>query len=534
MSQPSVGEISGQTWDVIVIGTGIGGGTVGRRLAEGGMKVLFLEKGYEDVRSAQNGMTEAYLPKARLKRGIWPVPLHTRVNGREDMFYPPLGAGPGGSSAFYAATLERPERHDIDDSAERPHPTGGWPVSFDAKLPYYAEAARRFRIYGTHDPLSTEEPIPLRDPPPFTKMEVSLMESLRAVGLHPYHAHTAVERVEGCLNCLSHKCPKTCKMDGRSAGLEPALATGNAALLTGAEVTRLVDDGQGAISHVEAQIDGQTHAFRAKRYILSGGAMHSPRLLLRSTSEAFPNGLANGSGLVGRNLMLHSNEIFALWAKVPSEPKPSRAVALRDLYYLKGKRLGSVRAMGIRASYGEIIFFIQRLLAARGLSKLSPFARIPAAIAQRLFGTAEVFVGLMEDLPYPENRVLYDPSDPDRLAIDYTINDELMARRKMFRRAIWTALKGHKRVFFGFAPDLNWGHACGTLRFGHDPETSVLRADGRAHEVENLWVADASFMPTSMGVNPSLTIAAYALHVADSILKSEETRAGEARMGEHV
>jgi choline dehydrogenase-like flavoprotein len=177
-------------------------------------------------------------------------------------------------------------------------------------------------------------------------------------------------------------------------------------------------------------------------------------------------------------------------------------------------RLGSVQAMGIRANYGEMVHFLKRMLALRGLSRLNLLTRPAAAVAHGLLGHAHLFVGLMEDFPYAHNRVLHDPTQPHRLAVTYTLSNELRTRRKAFRKALRRALRGHRHLFLSMTPELNWGHPCGTLRFGQDPRTSVTRADGRAHEVENLWVADASFMPTSMGVNPSLTIAAHALRVA--------------------
>ena len=158
---------------------------------------------------------------------------------------------------------------------------------------------------------------------------------------------------------------------------------------------------------------------------------------------------------------------------------------------------------GIEA-FGYPVFFVCAVLA----FLVNWLAFVPAALAQKLMGSAQIFVGLMEDLPYRENRVGADG------AVHYTLHDELKARRQAFRKAIRHAFRGQRRMFLGFAPDLNWGHPCGTLRFGTDPASSVLRPDGRAHDVDNLWVADASFMPTSMGVNPSLTIAAFALHVA--------------------
>ncbi|EPX82317.1 GMC oxidoreductase [Salipiger mucosus] len=509
-------------WDVIVIGTGMGGGTAGRALAEAGLRVLFLEQGAAGRRTERNGLSEVFVPEARLARGLWPQPLNARVDGIDSTFYAPLGAGVGGSSVFYAATLERPERHDLDDSAERPHPTGGWPVGFDGFRPWYDRAARLYRVHGTPDPLSDEPPIPLRDPPAPTATEAALTQAFRTAGLHPYHAHTAIDRTEGCLSCLGTKCPRRCKMDGRSAGVEPALATGRAALIDRAEVTRL-HAGPDRIEAVEIRVAGETHRLHAPHVLLAGGALGSPRLLLASACEAWPEGLANRSGLVGRNLMFHLNEMLALWPpRGTPDSGATKALSLRDLYHREGARLGTVQAMGIRASYGEIVHYLNLMLgrsALRRLPGLRHLTRLPAALAVRLLGQAQIFVGLMEDLPYPENRVTYDPNAPERLSVDYRFHDELLQRRRIFRRAMRRAFRGQRHLFLGLGPELNFGHPSGTLRFGEDATRSVLDRDCRAHGLRNLWVADASFMPTSMAVNPSLTIAANALRVADAITK---------------
>lgn len=515
-------EAARAQWDAIVIGAGLGGGIAARALAEAGQKVLILERGTQGQRTAQNGLDATGLPEARLVRGMWPEPLNVTLDGREHRFFAPLGAGVGGSSVFYAATLERPERHDLDDLPDRPHPTGGWPVSFDAMAPWFARAARLFRLYGTPDPLSDSDPLPLRTPPPFTPVETALNQALSDSGLHPYHAPTALDDLQHCRKCLGRKCPRACKMDGRSAGIEPALATGNAQLLTRALVTRLVPDGD-RIAGVEASVGGEVLRFSARHVVLAGGALNSPRVLLASTSEAWPDGLANRSGLVGRNLMFHLNEMFALWpSRGHRSTETTKSIAFRDLYHDGSTRFGAIQSLGVRASYGEILHYL-RLALKRSMFQQVPgldqAARLPAALAAGLFGDAQIFVGLLEDLPYRENRVLFDPSSPDRLAVQYSFAPELLDRRRAFRRALRRATRGQRRLLIGFQPELNYGHPCGTLRFGADPATSVFDPDGRAHGIRNLWIADASALPTSMGVNPSLTIAALALRTAQALAK---------------
>ncbi|MDX1781767.1 MAG: GMC family oxidoreductase [Thalassovita sp.] len=510
-------------WDAIVIGTGIGGGMAGRRLAERGLNVLLLELGPAGYRAEETALDpDIFDPVARRVRGFWPTPMQARVDGRDSRFFGPVGGGVGGSSVFYAATLERPEPHDLDDSAEKTHPTGGWPVSFVQMQPYFDQAEDLFHVAGGQDPLSPVPSPRLRVPFPISKVDSAIQSRLRANGLHPYPLHMALRRVEGCKDCLGFKCPKRCKMDGRSAGVEPALETGRASLIDRCAVRRLIAE-NGRVTGVQAERDGRVVTFAADTVVLAAGAFGSPRLLLASQQ----GGLANGSGMVGRNLMFHLNEMVAVWPGRSVAGGAGKALGFRDLYHVAGDRLGMVQAMGIDVSYGEIVHYLNQLLERsplRRIGLLKQLTRIPALAAAKVFGNAKVFVGLVEDLPYAENRVLLDPGDPDAIRFEYRIRDELLTRRRRFRRLIRKAFRGYRKMFLGFQPDLNFGHPCGTLRFGTDPETSVLDADCRAHELENLYVTDASVFPTSMGVNPSLTIAANALRVADRIADQFERK----------
>ncbi len=513
-------ELLAQDWDAVIIGTGMGGGTIGHVLAEAGFKVLFLEKGPAGYRAESTPITSpAFEPQARLLRGLWPEAISATVDGREASFFAPLGAGVGGSSVFYAATLERPERHDMEGAA---HPTGGWPVSFDEMSTFYGIAEAMYDVAGQTDPLSPESDPALQTPPPLSPTDQGLMDELTAAGLHPYRLHSALRYDPGCENCLGRKCPRSCKRDGRSAGVEPALATGNAALVTECEVVALHGSAT-EITGLTLRMNGETHDITPRRVILAGGALGSAHLLLRSTSDTWPDGIANRSGLVGRNLMFHLNEMFALWPRAKStERTASKAISLRDLYHMDGQRFGTVQSMGIDAGYGEILHYLRLMLARSrfGGSRLaSELARIPATFAHRIMGEAQIFVGLLEDIGYSKNRVRFDPNRPDTLTLDYTLDDELRTRRKAFRRAIKRALKSHRTLFLSQSPELNFGHPCGTARFGTDAKTSVLRLDCRSHDVANLWVVDSSFMPSSFGVNPTLTIAANAIRVGETLIK---------------
>ncbi len=520
MNGPS--DPADRDWDVIVIGTGIGGGTVGRALADAGCRVLFVEMGHEGHASEENGIdpgtgSGSGDPVARAVRGLWPTPVSARIDGREAQVFAPLGSGVGGSSVFYAATLERPEPHDLDDTPDRPHPTGGWPVRHADMALWFDRAEAMYAVAGEPDPLSDVAcPAlgPPRDPDPG---DAALMARLRRNGMHPYRLHAAVRHLPDCAECFGRKCPRPCKMDGRSAGVMPALATGNAALMARTTVLAL-HSANGRITGVDVRRGGEALTLRAPRVVMAAGAFGTPRLLLASTGAEWPDGIGNARGLVGRHLMFHLNEMVAVWAG--GRGGASKSVGFRDLYWRDGARLGMVQAMGIEARYPEILHFLRQRIGTRhrgGGRILHELARIPAAIAARALGSAKIFVGLLEDLPDPENRILFDPAQPDRVAFDYRISDELRARRTAFRAAIKHAFRGAPVAFLARAPEPNLGHPCGTARMGTDPATSVTAPDGRVHGMENLWVADAALFPTSMGVNPSLTIAALALKIADGI-----------------
>lgn len=515
-----------QVWDAVIIGAGMGGGMVGRRLAEQGLSVLFVEKGPFGPASEQViHLNEISEPDARMIRGFWPKQAESRLDGQTVRFFGPYGCGVGGSSVFYSAALERPERHDLDDG-EIAHPSGGWPVSYDTFRPYFDEASRLLHLSGTPDPLSKEAPVPLNAPIPLPPGDARLMEELSAGGLNPYQIHLSVKYPDKCRACFGSKCPWGCKMDGRSAGVSPALETGQAKVIDMCDVLEILDDGK-AVTEIRVRKDGETFSLTGSVFVLSAGSLGSARLLLASQSR-HENGCANSSDLVGRGLMFHLDEYFCLWPRKKvmqdeGEKAYGKTIAFRDLYSQDGKRFGLVQSLGTEASYGNLMHFLGNLFDQsflRRYRRLRGLTRIPAILLSRLFGNAAVFTAMLEDFPYDENRVLLNPEDPEILTFEYTFNKELLERRKAFRKALSKALRGRKRFMVSLQPVLNFGHPVGTLRFGTDPAKSVLNPDCRSHDLNNLYVADASFMPSALGVNPSLTIAANALRVGDVIAKT--------------
>ena len=270
-------ELTGKEWDVIVIGAGIGGGVVGRRLAEKGLSVLFLEKGPAGYRKESQQLPTHGDPEARLTRGAWPDPVSATVDGKTFDIFAPLGAGVGGSSVFYAAALERFAKHDIDATQDLSHPTGGWPVSYNEFLPYFEQAERMFHVCGEADPLNPDDNKALRKPPAYSQADQHMLQRLEAAGMAPYRMHVGIRYDEGCQECVGFKCPRPCKQDGRSAGVEPALETGRAALLDHCAVEKIEISGK-SVSGIVARRGGEQLHFNAKQIVIAAGGYSTPGL----------------------------------------------------------------------------------------------------------------------------------------------------------------------------------------------------------------------------------------------------------------
>jgi choline dehydrogenase-like flavoprotein len=495
----------------------MGGATIGYSLASQGFHVLFIEKGRQIVtESASGDVSEA--PVERLANGHWPDRILAEVDGVARELYAPLGCGAGGSTLLYAAALERFERSDFETVPGLEHPTGGWPISYEAMRAFYERAERLYRVQGTSDQLG--EPAELPRPPRASPQDELFMRDFARAGLHPYRLHVGIAYRPGCRECLGRLCPQECKSTARSICLDPAIEHHGAELLADCEVTRLIA-AAGCISGVEFRHGDTTRLARGRVIVLAAGTYRSAALLLQSANSEHPNGIANGSGLVGRNLMFHSSELFAVWPLEPgSSEGPRKSLGFRDLYSHDTSRLGSVQSLGVSAAYGNILVFLYRWFDQSRLAPLRPlrpFLRLPAMIASKLFGTATVFVMILEDIGELHNRIVLDPERPDRIQICYRVNADLRKRMLLAKKLLRDRLSGFRIMSLPNDEVINFGHPTGTCRFGHDPATSVLDPNCRSHEINNLYVVDGSFMPSCGGTNPALTIAANALRVGEAI-----------------
>jgi choline dehydrogenase-like flavoprotein len=521
-----------QLWDVIVVGTGMGGSTVGYELSRLGNRVLFLEKGkFVQGNHISNFPNDTSEHEVRLIKGRWPHKLEGTTSFGPAKFFGPVGCGTGGSTILYGAQLERfhpsdftPRQH-FKDVGESTVPEK-WPISYEDLIPYYREAERHMKICGTQDELNPDPEAPLEKAPPLSERDQFIFSRMKKVGLHPYRSHVGYHNIDQCWECLD-LCFRGCKSDAGTRSLLPAIHGLDANLLTECEAVRLEADDK-EVKYVEAKRNGETLKLKAKMVVLAAGAYVTPTLLLRSSSDFWKNGLANGSGLVGRNLMLHTSDFIMIDQDEERDSKgPIKSITVNDFYISDGEKLGTFQSVGLQPIAPIIRSYLEYVeekdphwLGRKSGSSLAKLAEL----ASERFKKSSAFTTILEDLPYYHNRIELDDTKPSGFQLHYDYPAELRERNKKLLDLIAKSLAPElkTKVVTATENNINFGHVCGTCRFGDDPKTSVLNAENRAHEVENLYVVDASFFPSSSGINPSLTIAANALRVGKIIHKRLE------------
>lgn len=524
-------------WDVIVVGAGMGGGLLGHSLARSGRRVLFVEKGRSTLPGTPGTIRSSMPEEAEPLAGRSPESYYDALAraGRstdeiEDIsrrfsrrFVPFIGSGTGGSSAIYGMVCERffirdfTPRQDFRNPGDSTVPEA-WPITYDQMRPWYAAAENLLGVRGQPDPLRPEAvEINLSPAPPFSTDNQSLVDYLAGRGLHPYHLPMACDYTDGCLSCHSYLCQRSCKNDAARNGVLPAVTEHGAGLLPECRVVRL-DTDRTQVRQVICEDRSGMLALKAKVVVLAAGALVTPVLLLNSRSGDWPGGLANGSDLVGRNLMRHLIDLIEIWPDPDSKiTAPNKEIGLNDFYFWEGEKYGTVQSFG---SMPPMEMMTNRPgWQAKVLRLVSPAARL---VYERFLSGGLVLAPLMEDLPYLDNRVL--PSNRpisdgrQRLRIQYRLHASEIQRRAVFLRQLKEVFEPFRTVTLRGAEDNQAiAHVCGTCRFGADPKSSVLNPQNRAHEVDNLYVVDSSFFPSSTGMNPSLTVAANALRVADHI-----------------
>lgn len=536
---PATASLGERQWDYLIVGTGMGGATVGYALAKAGKSVLFCERGAShltnpdairgDFAEASFAKPEAVQPKHAdilHRAGRYTEPVTDLSGFHPKSHIPFLGSGTGGSSALYGMALERffprdfTPRENFADVADSTLPAR-WPLTYDELRPYYEAAERLFRVRGDVDPSRNEPPTEhLLPPPPASPVGQELLGFFSGKGLHPYRVPLACERLPECQCCQGYLCARECKNDAARVCLRPAVEKHGAELLDECEVLRLEADGH-KVTGVRCRHRGAEVTLRAGAVILAGGGLKTPQLLLNSSSDLWPNGLANRSGLVGRNLMRHYVDLYMVRTDTPPGPDARlKELAFNDLYFIDGQKYGTVQSFGSLPPVPVLLAEQERELRENRRPFLASLFRLGKPLVRPIFRRVlsgrVILASIMEDLPYHDNRVTV---GPEGVRIEYRLRDAERRRVEAFRKLVADALRPYRFSLVKQAENNErLAHVCGTCRAGESPDESVLNRFQRTHDLGNLYVADASCFPSSGGTNPGLTVAALALRLADHLV----------------
>jgi choline dehydrogenase-like flavoprotein len=493
-------------YDIIIIGTGAGGGTIAQALAETSARVLIVERGDFVPQEDENWDPEAVWKDLRYRAKEQWLDEHGRA------FTPYTHYGVGGNTKFWGSVLYRLRREDFEAVEHVDGLSPAWPIDYDTLAPYYDRAERLYHVRGTDGEDPTE---PSRSPFPYDAVPhapemAAIVEKLREQGLHPSPLPLGLLRMgedDGCIlcnTCNSFVCKLHAKSEADVCCVRPALARSNVTLWTNAAAERLLTNPSGCrIEAVDVRRNGEVVRVHAPLVIVSGGAVNSAALLLRSASDKHPAGLANSSGLVGTRYMAHLATMMQGFHPLKRNSTVfQKTVAIND-FYLRGPNtdypLGQIQSQG----------------RTHGVMAQTVVPWIPLWAYEAWVSRGVDWLVMSEDLPAPSNRVTIAPDG--RIRLHYTPNNLTAHKRLVGETKRILRRLGYWLVVTHSHGHANTTHQCGTLCFGSDPRSSVLDPFCRTHDVDNLFVVDASFFPSSAAVNPGLTIAAQALRVADHI-----------------
>jgi choline dehydrogenase-like flavoprotein len=509
-------------FDVIIVGSGAGGGTLARQLAPSGKSILILERGDWLKREAANWDAEAVFVQNRY---VSPETWYDR-SGRP--FQPQVHYFVGGATKMFGAALYRLRKEDFGELRHHDGISPAWPISYDELEPYYARAEQMYHVHGLRGRDPTEPPAsgPYPCPPVSNEPRIQqLFDNLTAAGYHPFPAPCAVMLDEQnmaystcirCQTCDGFPCLVHAKSDAETVAVRPAVEFPNVTLLRNAKALKLHTNANGtAITEVVAEVAGQRDVFRGDIVVVSCGAANSAKLLLMSANDKHPNGLANGSDQVGRNYMFHNSQAVLAISLEPNATIFQKTIALNDFYFgMDGFEypMGNIQMTG--KSLGPMY---------RGEKPLET-ALLPMGLLDNLARHAVDFWLTTEDLPDPENRVTV--NQVGNLTLSYTPNNQV-ARQKLYDKlkSMLSVLGMHphlipRNIYMKTEiPIAGCAHQAGTCRFGADPKTSVLDVNCKAHELDNLYVVDTSFFVSIGAVNPSLTAIANSIRVSDHLLQ---------------
>lgn len=514
-------------YDVVVIGSGPGGGTTAAKLAETGKRVLLLERGDYLPRERDNWDSKAVFGDGKYTAD------ETFYDINDNAFQPELHYYVGGNSKVYGAALFRLRPSDFTEVWHCGGVSPAWPISYDEMEPYYVQAEHMYWVHGRHgeDPFAGSSSRDYPFPPVAHAPRVQeLSDGMEKLGLHPFHLPMGIDLIQDaeglatpqsrCIRCDrvdGYPCLVGAKADAEWAAVRPALAAyQNLTLLTQATVQKLVTDpaGRTVTGVVTAMPDGSTQTFTGDIIVLSAGAILSAVMLLRSANDQHPHGLANSSGVVGRHYMRHSNIALIALSRDPNPTIFQKTLSLND-FYGPSKHweypMGNIQILG-KSDAWQVKS--QAPKAARWAP--SPSYGVVARHAIDFWLTSE-------DLPLPGSRVSLRRDGSVRLALQPHNNTEALTRlRRTFERMLgrlgMVSMSFERSLYLHKALDVAaTAHQAGTVRFGTDPATSALDVNCKTHDLDNLYVVDGAFMPSIGAVNPTLTIIANAIRVAEHI-----------------
>jgi choline dehydrogenase-like flavoprotein len=510
-----------ERYDVLIIGSGAGGGTLAHRLARTGKRILILERGDWLPREARNWSVEEVFGVNRY------VSPETWLTSDGKPFQPQVHYFVGGATKVFGAALYRLRKEDFGELRHYDGVSPAWPIGYEEMEPYYTEAERLYQVHGEHgvDPTDPPASAPYPWPPISHEPRIAkLAHDLAAAGYHPFHAPSAVMMNEAdmpdsrcirCQTCDGFPCLVHAKSDAEVIAVRPAIKEPNVTLLRNARAMRIETNASGReVTGVVAEVDGAPQRFEADVVVVSCGAANSAALLLRSANDRHPNGLANGSGQVGRNYMFHNSQAVLALSLTPNDTMFQKTLALNDFYF--GME-GFPYPMGNIQMIGKTLGGMYRA------EKPMLTALVPDRALDEVARHSVDFWLTTEDLPDPDNRVTVESDG--RLKLAYKPNNQV-PMQKLYEK-LRDMLKdiGLQRQHLvtrdlymrNEIPLAGCAHQAGTCRFGDDPASSVLDRNCKAHELDNLYVVDTSFFVSIGAVNPSLTAIANALRVGDHI-----------------